>query len=209
VGGIVIMDLLGSVVAALPCPPLPLKCIRTDPATDRQIEGFANTHHVLMQAYAFAIKRDCAKDNAQREKTQIALTNVFVTAFQCDKTPNPEELYSAATTFTRAYLHSFMPNRPVPDARFAPYDEICFNTHDSNPVVRAACEHLAGMIFYDEYPDADAAAVIDADGVEVNSRSYQEVLESLKMMPFSEIISKYAEVHRGRRELQPVIEMLE
>jgi hypothetical protein len=209
------MDLLGSVVAANPCPPLPLKCTRRDPATHKSVDGFANTHHVLMQAYAFAMQRNCVTDNVQREKTQTELTNVFVAAFRGpldsnDVTPpDPEQLYVAATTFTRAYLHSFMPSRPVPDARFAPYDEISSSTYENNPVVKAACEHLAGMIFYDEYPDADADPVLDENGVQVEQRSYDTVLTSLKMMPFSAVLCKYAEVHRARRYLQPVVEMLD
>jgi hypothetical protein len=201
------MDLLGSVVAANPCPPLPLKCTRRDPATDRHVEGFANTHHVLMQAYAFAMQRNSATDNAQREQTQTLLTNAFVTTFR--DTTDPEKLYVAATTFTRAYLHSFMPNRPVPDARFAPYDEIASSTHENNPVVKAACEHLAGMIFYDEYPDTDIDPVTDENGVQVEQRPYENVLNSLKLLPFSDVLCKYAEVHRGRQCLQPLVEIVE
>ena len=209
------MDLLGSVVAANPCPPLPLKCIRRDPTTDREIDGFANTHHVLMQAYAFAMQRDCKKDNVRREKTQTELTNTFVTAFagpldsNKPAAPDPENLYDAATTFTRAYLHSFMPDRPVPDARFAPYDEVKSSTHDNNPVVRAACEHLAGMIFYDEYPGADTEEVLDENGVHVEQRSYETVLNSLKTVPFSDVLCMYARVHRERRCLQPVVEIID
>jgi hypothetical protein len=211
------MDLLGSVVAANPCPPLPLKCTRRDPANDRLVEGFANTHHVLMQAYAFAMQRNCTKDNLQREQTQTDLTNVFVNVFRGatnnGNVPEPEELYTAATTFTRAYIHSFMPNRPVPDARFAPYEEISFNTHDSNPVVKASCEHLAGMIFYDEYPDTGPETVFDENGCNMGfkqeHRSYADVLNSLKMLPFSEILCKYAAVHRERHLLHPGIEILE
>lgn len=201
------LDLLGSVVAANPCPPLPLKCTRKDPATDRHVEGFANTHHVLMQAYAFAIQRDSALDNAQREITQTKLTHAFITAFQSNVPP--EKLYDAATTFTRSYLHSFMPNRPVPDARFAPYDEISSCTYENNPIVKAACEHLSGMIYYDEYPDENASASFDDAGVQVQCRSYEEILDSLKNVAFSEVLHKYAQVHMGRQQASPGIEELE
>ena len=51
------MDLLGSVVAANPCPPLPLLVNRPDAKTGRPTDGFGNTHHVLMQAYAHAMHR--------------------------------------------------------------------------------------------------------------------------------------------------------
>lgn len=201
------LDLLGSVVAANPCPPLPLKCTRRDPATDRHVDGFANTHHVLMQAYAFAIQRNSATDNAQREVSQTKLTNTFLTAFR--STLSPEKLYDASTIFTRSYLHSFMPDRPIPDARFAPYEEISSSTHDNNPIVKAACEHLAGMIYYDEYPNADAADVLEEDGMQVQHRSYETILNSLETLPFSEILSKYAEVHVGRQQLQSGVELLE
>jgi hypothetical protein len=175
------MDLLGSVVAANPCLPLPLQITRIDKHTGKQIVGFANTHHVLMQAYQHAINRNNIKDNAVRENTQIELTHIFIKAFT-NPNRDPKALYEAATTFTRAYLHSFMPARSVPDARFAPYEDIAFDTYAKNTIVAAACEHLAGMIFYDE------------DGV----RSYQEVLADLKNLRFSEILDKYAEVHTAR-----------
>lgn len=205
------MDLLGSVVAANPCPPLALQCIRPDPRTGRSGVGFCSSHHALMQAYMHAMRRDDARDNTTREETQTELTRVFMTAFKTvpatpapsdEKhptdagwddapsvcvavcvTPDPETLYNAATTFTRAYLQAFMPKRiNGADARFAPYADISSDTYSDNPIVRGACEHLAGTIFYDE------------DGV----RDFDAVLTPLKTLRFSEILTKYAEVHSAR-----------
>jgi hypothetical protein len=175
------MDLLGSVVAANPCPPLPLQVMRTDTKTGKKIDGFANTHHVLMQAYMHAMQRNCLKDNTEREKTQTDLTTTFQNAFS-NPSNDPEKLYSACTTFTRSYLHAFMPNRPMVDARFAPYDDIASDTYTKNTIIKSSCEHLAGLIFYDEGGE----------------RTYEEVLEPLKNMPFSEVLAKYAEVHTAR-----------
>jgi hypothetical protein len=197
------MDLVASVVAANPCPPLPLQCMRRNHATGELVSGFANTHHVLMQAYAYAMQRDCVKENAVRQETQTQLTNVFITAFTAtsatdsQQSPDPQELYAAASTFTRSYLHSFMPNRTVPDARFAPYDEISYGTYENNAVVRGACEHLAGMIFYDECP-VGTEHVFDTNDVITPQRPYDQILESLKQLPFSAILCKYADVHRNR-----------
>jgi hypothetical protein len=175
------MDLLGSIVAASPCPPLPLQVMRPDSKTGKEIVGFANTHHILMQAYVHAMRRNCEKDNAQREKTQTSLTNVLLAEF-CDESNNSEQLYNACTTFTRAYIHAFMPLRPIVDARFAPYDEIASDTYGKNPIIRSCCEHLAGLIYYDEN----------------GTRNYDEILEPLKTMSFSQVLAKYAQVHITR-----------
>jgi hypothetical protein len=139
-------------------------------------------------------------DDARREKTQIDLTSTFMRAFSTKaQPPKPQDLYEAATVFTRLYLHSFMPDRQnVVDARFAPYDEICYATYNDNPICRSACEHLSGMVSYDE------AGVLD------NARSFEEVLSSLKDKPFSELLVKYAEVHTGRNaNAHDVVEVLE
>lgn len=192
------MDLIGSVIAANPCPPLPLQCIRRDPATEKPMVGFLNTHHVLMQAYAYAMQRDCQKENMQRQETQTELTRVLVSEFtQSSDPPDPEKLYTASGTFTRSYLHSFMPKRQVPDARFAPYDDVCNDTYTNNAIVRSSCEHLAGMIFYDECPVGEHV-VRDEHGTAVGQRSYDEILESLKTRPFSKLLCNYSEVHRAR-----------
>ena len=140
------MDLLGSIVAASPCPPLPLQVNRKDCHTGKDIIGFANTHHILMQAYVHAMNRDCKKDNEEREKTQIELTRVLQLAF-CDPTKSPEQLYNSCTTFTRAYLHAFMPERNSIDARFPPFSEIACDSSKTNNIIRSACEHLAGLIY--------------------------------------------------------------
>ena len=84
--------------------------MRPDTKDGKLIVGFANTHHILMQAYVHAMRRNCEKDNVQREKTQTALTNVLLTEF-CDESNNSEQLYNACTTFTRAYIHAFMPDK--------------------------------------------------------------------------------------------------
>lgn len=191
------MDLLGSVIAANPCPPLPLQCNRHEPGTGKPFVGFLNTHHVLMQAYAHAMQRDNQNENMQRQATQTELTRVFMSVFADAGTPDPEKLYIAAGTFTRSYLHSFMPERRVPDARFAPYDDIRNDTYAQNAIVRSSCEHLAGMIFYDECPIGENVPR-DKDGVAVDQRPYAEVLESLKLQPFSKLLCEYATVHRNR-----------
>ena len=194
------MDLLASVVAANPCPPLPLLVSRTDAKTGRPIDGFGNTHHVLMQAYTQAMQRGNEKANAKRRATQTALTQVLMQAFHADgpetapgaapdpdPLPDPEGLYGACTTFTRNYLHAFMPDRPVPDARFAAYDDVSTDSYGTNPIVRASCEHLAGMIYYDEGGE----------------RSFEDVLAPLKRLQFSGVLCRYAEVHRARAAASP------
>jgi hypothetical protein len=201
------MDLIGSVIAANPCPPMPVQCMRKHPATDKMVPGFLNTHHVLMQAYAHAMQRDCARENLQRQQTQTELTRVFMTAFAGGGSANPEKLYAAASVFTRCYLHSFMPNRPIPDARFAPYDEVSTSTYDNNPIVRASCEHLAGMIFYDECPAGEEG---QQQQQQQQQRSYADIVASLKTLPFSQILCMYAAVHRGRfTAASSVVEMLD
>ena len=198
------MDLLGSVVAANPCPPLPLLVNRTDSKTGRPIDGFGNTHHVFMQAYTHAMQRGNEKANAKRMAAQTELTQVLMRAFHADgmqtgivtdadPLPNPEGLYEACTTFTRSYLHAFMPDRPVPDARFAAYDDVSTDSYRTNPIVRASCEHLAGMIYYDEGGE----------------RAFADVLSPLKRMQFSEILCKYAEVHRARAMATPPVNCVE
>ena len=180
------MDLLGSVIAAHPCPPLPLQCTRVDKQTDRPMSGFANTHHILMQTCLHAMRRDCASDNVRRQREQTELTGVFLGVFR-GSTETPATLYTAATVFTRGYLRSFMPDRTnVPDARFAPFDEVSSSTYQNNPLVRSSCEHLAGLLYYDR-------------GGEV---PYDDLLAPLKHVPFSGILSKYAEVHRARGVLE-------
>jgi hypothetical protein len=183
------MDMLGAVVAALPCPPLPLQVTRTDRETGKAGIGFTNTHHVLMQAYAHAIQRDCVKDNDTRQKTQIELTNVLLDSFKAHS--DPEMLYEAGTTFTRNYLHAFMPKRSIPDARFAPYDEVASSCYENNPIVRASCEHLAGLMYYDGGGGTD----------------YENLLEPLKGLPFSIILCKYAELHRARSIVPTLVEL--
>jgi hypothetical protein len=181
------MDLLGSVIAANPCPPMPLQCTRLDPANGKPIVGYLNTHHILMQAYAHAMQRDNQKENTERKNTQEILTQSLLTSFtEATTSQDPEKLYMACSTFTRSYIHAFMPKRPMLDARFAPYDEVCKDTYEKNPVVHAACEHLAGMIFYDEHNGTS------------EKRPYAEVLESLKCEPFSSVLCKYADVHNRR-----------
>jgi hypothetical protein len=189
------MDMIGAVVAAIPCPPLPLQITRTDRETGKAGIGFANTHHILMQAYAHAIQRDCAKDNETRQMKQIELTNVFLGSFnaQSDTNPDPESLYEAGTTFTRNYLHAFMPKRSIPDARFAPYDEVASSCYENNPIVRASCEHLAGLMYY------------DTGGV----TEYENILEPLKGLPFSIILCKYAELHRARSIVPTLVELVD
>ena len=177
------MDLLGSVVAAIPCPPLPLQCVRRNPITETTGVGFANTHHILFQAVTFAMQRDNKKDNVRREHTQKLLTSDLQKALQKSPPPCAEKIYDSCTAFTRSYLHAFMPDRKFEaDARFAPYDEIKSDTYMNNPIVRASCEHLAGMIFYDN------------DG----TPEYDETLEPLKKLCFSQILERYAKVHASR-----------
>ena len=179
---------------------------RTDTKTGDPIDGFANTHHILMQAYSHAMQRNNAKDNARRMVTQTQLTDVLMDAFKADGVqtggatdpdplPDPEKLYEACTTFTRNYLHAFLPDRGVPDARFAPYDDVSGDSYRTNPIVRAACEHLAGMIYYDEG----------------GAREYDDVLEPLKGLRYAGVLCKYGEVHRGRasKTTRPVVEQLD
>jgi hypothetical protein len=141
------------------------------------------------------MQRGNEKANAERMATQTALTQVLMQAFRADgrtaapgavadpdPLPDPEGLYAACTTFTRNYLHAFMPDRPVPDARFAAYDDVSTDSYKSNPIVRASCEHLAGMIYYDEG----------------GTRPFEDVLAPLKRIQFSGVLCKYAEVHRAR-----------
>ena len=182
------MDLLGGIVAANPCPPLPLQVKRIDSKTGEQIDGFASSHHVLMQAYVHAMRRDNAKDNKQREVTQTQLTALLQQSC-CDNLKSPEKLYNSCCTFTRAYLHAFMPDRKVMDERFAPYSDIALDTFYSNPTVRASCEHLAGLMFYDE------------GGCE----TYENLISPLKTMPYSQVLSKYAELHIARCAVLPSI----
>ena len=182
------MDLLGGIVAANPCPPLPLQVKRTDSKTGEQIDGFASSHHVLMQAYIHAMRRNNAKDNKQREITQTQLTALLQQSF-CDNSNYPEKMYNSCTTFTRAYLLAFMPERKVMDARFASYSDIEHDTYSNNPTVRASCEHLAGLMFYDE------------GGCE----TYENIISPLKTMPYSQVLSKYAELHIARCATMPHI----
>ena len=128
------MDLLGSIVAANPCPPLPLQVMREDCHAGDDIYSFANTHHVLMQAYVHAMRRDCVKDNEQREKTQIELTQTLQSAL-CDSQKDPNKIYNSCTKFTLAYLHSCMPERPVIDSGFAPYSDVASGTYTNNNII--------------------------------------------------------------------------
>jgi len=175
------MDLVAGTVAASPCPPLPLQVNRTDTKTGKEISGFASSHHVLMQAYTVAMKRDCQRDNKVREIKQTELTGILLAAF-CNKDNTSQQLYDACTTFTRDYLHAFMPNRQIPDARFSPYEDIACDTYKTNKVICSCCEHLAGLIYYDEG----------------GANEYEDVLEPFKDMPFSQILQEYAKVHIGR-----------
>jgi hypothetical protein len=149
------------------------------------MDGFANTHHILMQTCMHAMRRDCGTDNVRRQHEQTRLTGVFLAAFRGP--PEPETLYTAATVFTRAYLRSFMPDRTnVPDARFAPFDDVASSTYQNNPLVRASCEHLAGLLYYDRGGE----------------EPYDDLLAPLKRVPFSGILTKYAELHRARGVLE-------
>jgi hypothetical protein len=158
-----------------------------------------------MQAYAHAMQRANKKDDARRMVAQTALTEVLMQAFHADAAqvggaaahgalPSPETLYEACTTFTRNYLHAFMPDRQVPDARFARYDEMSSDTYSTNPIVRASCEHLAGMIYYDEGGE----------------REYEDVLEPLKALRYAAVLCRYGAVHRGRASTaRHVVEQLD
>jgi hypothetical protein len=134
-----------------------------------------------MQAISHASSRDNPKDNKVRELTQIDLTNTLLMEF-CNKLNTPQNLYDACTSFTRNYLHSFLPARNVPDARFAAYEDIACDTYTSNKMIANICEHLAGLMFYDQ------------DG----KKEYDDCLEPLKNMPFSQILQEYAKVHINR-----------
>jgi hypothetical protein len=174
------MDLIASTVAAVVVPPLALMATRIEPNTDRRIAGYANSHHLFQQAMIHAMRRECPSENEVRQATQIHLTNVFLEAFRTSEAP--ETLYTACTDFTRGYLISFMPSRAnSTDVRFAPYDEVRYSGYE-NPVTRSACEHLAGLIYYDEG----------------GARQYGEVLGTLKNLKLAEILSKYREVHLAR-----------
>ena len=187
-----IMDLIGSVIAANPCPPLPLQSMRIDPETDKSMVRFLNTHHILMQSYAFAMQRDNPDENLIRKITQTELTRVFMTVFaNTSEPPDPEKLYAAAGKFTREYLHSFLPKMRIPDARFAPYDEIARSTSKNNPIVYGTCEHLAGLMYYDERN-------VGEDDTVVEQRPYADILTSLKDLPYSTLLCMYADVHRER-----------
>ena len=182
------LDLIGSVIAANPCPPLPL--ISFQMSDGKSHIRYLNTHHILMQSYAHAIQRDDPGANEVRKATQLQLTHELMTVFvKIDATP--EALYNSACTFTRSYLHSFFPKMQVPDARFAPYDEVANDMPGNNPIVRTASEHLAGMILYDECPET-------LEEGDVQPRSYSEIVESLKNKPFSQLLSMYGDVHRKR-----------
>ena len=192
------MDLIGSVIAANPCPPLPLQGMRIDPETDKPVIRFINTHHILMQSYAFAMQRDSQNENLIRKTTQTELTRVFMTVFaNTSEPPNPEKLYDAAGKFTREYLHSFLPKMRIPDARFAPYDEIARSTSKNNPIVYGTCEHLAGLMYYDERQVGEDV-VLGADDTVVEQRPYADILTSLKDLPYSTLLCMYADVHRER-----------
>ena len=182
------MDLLGSIIAASPCPPLPIQVKRIDNVSGLPIIGYANSHHILMQAYIHAMNRNHAKDNEQREITQKALTAVLNTAF-CELEEDPEKIYNSCTTFTRAYLHAFMPNRDVLDARFASYSDVASDTYNNNPIVRSSCEHLAGLIFYDES----------------GTVPYDTILTPFKTIPFSDVLREYSKVHIARNQEIPKI----
>jgi len=147
----------------------------------KPVAGYANTHHILQQAMVHAMRRDCTMENAVRLQKQVQLTDVFLKAFR-DPSQTPEALYVEAGSFTRQYLHSFMPDRTVPDARFAPYDEIRTSTYGNNPIVRSTCEHLAGLMFYNE----------------AGVRPYDEVLTPLKTLAYADILSMYRDVHVAR-----------
>ena len=175
------MDLVAGIVAASPCPPLPLQIMRPDTKTGKDIPGFASSHHLLMQGYIHAMKRDNQHDNSIREKKQIELTTALLNAF-CNEKNSSDHLYNSCTTYTRSYLHAFMPNRDVPDARFPQYDDIACDTYETNPIIRSCCEHLAGLIYYDESGE----------------KEYDDILEPFKNMPFSQVLKKYAEVHTKR-----------
>jgi hypothetical protein len=186
------LDLIGSVIAANPCPPLPLISFQVSDGKSRL--RYLNTHHILMQSYAHAIQRDDPSANEVRKATQLQLTHELMTVFvKIDATP--EALYNSASTFTRSYLHSFFPKMQVPDARFAPYDEVAKDTPGQNPIVRAASEHLAGMILYDECPVEGDDTLDEAF---VQPRSYSDIVESLNNKPFSQLLSMYGDVHRKR-----------
>jgi hypothetical protein len=185
------MDLVAGTVAASPCPPLPLLINRTDTKTGKDVPGFASSHHILMEAMTHAMARDNPKENKIREIRQTELTNILLAEF-CNKLNTPLKLYDACTTFTRNYLHSFIPHRTVPDARFAHYEDVSCDTYTKNHMVRSCCEHLAGLIFYDK-------------GGEIE---YDDILEPFKNMPFSQILQEYAKVHTSRSlEIPSIIEV--
>ena len=185
------MELVAGTVAASPCPPLPLLINRSDTKTGKDVPGFASSHHILMEAMTHAMARDSPKENKIRQIRQTELTNILPAEF-CNKLNTPQNLYDACTSFTRNYLHCFLPKRSVPDARFANYADIACDTYNSNKMIASCAEHLAGLMFYDE------------DG----KKEYDDCLEPLKNMPFSQILQEYANVHVNRSlEIPSIMEV--
>lgn len=188
-------DILAAAIASQPCPPLPLQVSRPVAGMEHKTVGYGNSHHVIMQGLAFSMQRLDAAQNKRRCDKQLTLTKDFLRDFRrsggvsaagggCALTP--EQLYDRCTEFTRGILLALMPWREKQgdvDARFARFDEIAREKYDSNPIVKATCEHLAGMLLY--------------DGGD-HSASFDEIVRTLKPLNYGQLLTEYARVHRER-----------
>ncbi|KAJ1468657.1 hypothetical protein T484DRAFT_3629592 [Baffinella frigidus] len=107
-------------------------------------EGFFTKSPAYIDYIALAFTKSYPFHKLARNVVLIMLSGVpeDMQYVEWSATPahgDPETLYNAATTFTRAYLQAFMPKRiNGADARFAPYADISSDTYSDNPIVRDA-----------------------------------------------------------------------
>ena len=182
------LDLLAAAVASNPCPPVPLIGLRGGGQV-RKHEAFCNSHHLFGQALMHSMERENKQLDERRKIAQLAATKellrVFRKPYKTGEEKECSELYNAALAFTVAYMESFSPGTTL-EFRFAHWDQIKGEIAEKNPIVRAAAQHLAGMLYY------------DADG----AREFKDLESELEKLPFHALLVRYAEVHRARGDKQ-------
>jgi len=180
------LDLLAAAVASNPCPPVPLIGLRGE---SRKHEAFCNSHHLFGQALMHSMEREEKQLDERRKIAQLAATKELLRVFRQPLEAGGEkrcsDLYDAARAFTVAYMESFSPGTTL-EFRFAHWDQIKDEVAEKNPIVRAAAQHLAGMLYY------------DADG----AREFKDLEGELEKLPFHALLVRYAEVHRARGDRQ-------
>ena len=182
------LDLLAAAVASNPCPPVPLIGLRGG-GQEQKHEAFCNSHHLFAQAMMHSMQRENKQLDERRKNAQRAATRELLRKFRQPSQgvggKDCSNLYDAARSFTVAYMESFSPGTTL-EFRFAHWDQIKGEIAEKNPIVRAAAQHLAGMLYY------------DADG----AREFKDLESELDKLPFHALLVRYAEVHRARGDKQ-------